>query len=102
MSSEPKLLKDYSADVKVAVPLIVEDGYKEVRTELGNGLVVFSSLAVPTRARARFRTWLCPFIVWLREWSFIESASLQASNLPAVVEKLLAWEKKTRLVRNLI
>jgi hypothetical protein len=30
MSSEPKQLKDYSAEVKAAVPEIVEEAYKEV------------------------------------------------------------------------
>ena len=32
MSVDPKQLKDFSAEVKAAVPGIVEEAYKEVRT----------------------------------------------------------------------
>jgi hypothetical protein len=31
MAQEPKLLKDWSAEVKAAVPAITEPAYKEVR-----------------------------------------------------------------------
>jgi len=56
MSSEPKLLKDYSAEVKVAVPLLVEEGYKEVRAETCNG----ATFLCGQRGRPRPRS-LCSF-----------------------------------------
>jgi hypothetical protein len=34
MAQEPKLLKDWSAEVKAAVPAITEPAYKEVRLAL--------------------------------------------------------------------
>ena len=46
MAQEPKLLKDWSAEVKVAVPAITEPAYKEVRLMVYQHHVLFVSIAL--------------------------------------------------------